>query len=196
MINIDKAIANLKTREKDLELYSSIMNMLPNADIANDQDGFQKKFNYFCRIRRNEAWRKVYYDLFSRLYGQEDVTFEQILSSIETSLERVEPSFSSKMLAAIRPDMPIWDSIVLRQLGSSPKYYPDRKKRMEQAIELYAKLDNWYRCFEKGPTGKAFVDAFDSAFPAYTSFSSTKKIDFIIWGSGDVDLFDGNQIFS
>lgn len=42
---------------------------------------FQRSFNYYYRVRRNEDWRKTYYGLFS-VAKDERWTFEQIVTEL------------------------------------------------------------------------------------------------------------------
>ena len=46
-----------------LDYYARIMNSVNATNVATDR-GFQKTFNAFYLVRRNETWRNIYYDLF------------------------------------------------------------------------------------------------------------------------------------
>ena len=77
---------------------------------------FQRTFNGFYIVRRNEEWREKYYNLFEQK-KMKDVTFEEILQELYDLTGNVEASFSSKMYATIYPDKPIWDRYVVQNLG-------------------------------------------------------------------------------
>lgn len=98
---------------------------------------------------------------------------------------RIEASFSSKMLATLNPQMPIWDSIVISKLGIKTVAYSDKEKRLKEAVHIYHQIDYWYQGFLQSNGSQAFIEAFDKEFPKYKNFSDVKKVDFLIWGSGD-----------
>ncbi len=186
---IDISIANLKQRKKDLERYAFIITACRNTDISCDET-FQRQFTCFFRVRRNDDWRQIYYRLFEASKENEAVCFESILYDIYAGTGRVEASFTSKMLATLKPEMPIWDSIVLSKLGIvKPAQYWDKEKRLQKSVGIYNGIVSWYEQFDQTPEAQQFIEAFDRAFPEFSFFSRTKKIDFMIWGSGEADLF-------
>ena len=184
--NIRSAIENLENRKKDVENYSDIMKRVWDVDVSSDVN-FQRKFTHFYRLRRNDEFRKEYYILFEKCKSKPDLSFEFILRDIFEKTGRIEASFSSKMLATINPDMPIWDSIVLSKLNMKPGAYQDKEKRLVEAVELYREIEYWYKGFMQSEGSADFLNAFDEAFPEYQWFSSTKKVDFLLWGSGDAN---------
>ena len=62
-IDVQQAVAGLRKREKGLITYEKIMTSYKNTNLSNDMT-FQRTFNGFYRIRRNEDWRKFYYEYF------------------------------------------------------------------------------------------------------------------------------------
>lgn len=182
-IDINKSIEKLKKRKKAVGAYQELMDSYLAADISTDME-FQKKFDGFYKIRRNAEWRKCYFEYFERIKKMPVVTFPEILHYIYEETGRVEASFSSKMLATINPEMPIWDSIVLKRLGLKLKGTTSEQK-LANAEVLYQEMVNWYLEFKKSQNAQEFIRKFDEAFPEYKDFSGTKKIDFILWGSPD-----------
>ena len=85
-----------------LESYADIMNYVHQTDVENDMD-FQRTFNAFYRVRRNEEWRKVYYHLFEELKDKTP-SFEYIIRYMFEKTGNIEASFSSKMLATLHPE--------------------------------------------------------------------------------------------
>ena len=98
-----------------LESYEEIMTCACQTNIETDVD-FQRTFNAFYRIRRNEEWRKVYYHLFEEL-KENTPSFECIIRYMYEKTGNIEASFSSKMLATLCPQKPIWDRYVVENLG-------------------------------------------------------------------------------
>ena len=182
-ININFAIEKLKTRSADLEAYAWIMEQVGKTNVSMDRD-FQRRFTRFYVLRRNGSQQKAYYDLLEACKGSEDVSFSEILRALYKATGWVEASFSSKLLATVKPDMPIWDSIVLSRLGLKPSTSDDNEKRLARSECVYESIVRWYREFLATPKAQEALAAFDAAFPEYIWFTATKKIDFLLWGSG------------
>jgi len=189
MAQLDSAIENLIRWKKDLENYDYIIRQYKTTDISTDLD-FQRKYTYFYKIRRNAEWRKKYYAFFEKSKYNSDINFEFILRSIFELTGRIEASFASKLLATIKPEMPIWDSIVLSKLHIKPSQNPDQQERLKETIAIYGSICSWYNRFQLTDENRDFISAFDAAFPDFTHFSRVKKIDFLIWGSKDSEMFD------
>ena len=187
-MGIDASVENLERRKKDLENYSYIISTCRCTDVSRDEV-FQRKFDHFYRVRRNSTWRQIYFRLFEGNKKNACITFEDILRSIYERTGRIEASFSSKMLATLNPEMPIWDSIVLAKLGMKPILNLEKEERMKKTVEMYNAIIEWYEKFNRTPEAQRYVEAFDCAFPEYKNFTKTKKIDFLIWGSASSDLF-------
>ena len=98
-----------------LDKYRYIMDNVWNTDVSLNAD-FQRTFNGFYIVRRNEEWRKVYYGLFEQMKSGAP-TFANILTYLFEHTGNIEPSFSSKMLATIYPNQPIWDQYVVQNLN-------------------------------------------------------------------------------
>lgn len=189
-MHLQSAIENLHKRSSDIEHYYNLIGKIQTTDISADED-FQREFNFFYKIRRDADWRKAFYDLFEELKTKNDVTFEYILRELFNKTGNVEASFSSKMLVSINPDMPIWDSLVLKQLGISPAY-GSKEKKLAKAIEKYKEIVAWYSKLHLRDTWDEYVSAFDQAFPEYISISSIKKIDFLLCASGMDSISDAS----
>ena len=69
----------------------------------------------------------VYFN-FMEKYKTKDVIFEEVLRYFHSSFGRIEASFSSKLMATINPDKPVWDEFVLKNLGiiKPPTYSKNR----------------------------------------------------------------------
>ena len=58
-INPDREIGAWIERYLGLECYAEIMMRVRKTDVSKDVD-FQRMFNGFYKVRRNEEWRKCY----------------------------------------------------------------------------------------------------------------------------------------
>lgn len=57
-----------------------------------------------------------------------NVSFEEVLQYLYSDLGRVEPSFSSKLVATIDDSKPVWDVHVLNNLGLKQPYYTSKSE--------------------------------------------------------------------
>lgn len=177
-LDVNKLYQEQLAIRRGLEKYRFIMERVNQTDLTTDAD-FQRTFNGFYRVRGNEAWRKEFYKHFESVKCGTP-TFESILTHLYERTGRIEASFSSKMLATIFPDKPIWDRFVLQNLNLQ---LDGRTKtvRLSNAVTLYAEIERWYEEYLQTEQAQACLQAFDRAMPEYTFISSTKKIDFILW---------------
>ena len=177
-VNLNEAIAKLKKREKDIRTYFEIMQMAEHPD----DPAFQKKYDAFYRVRRNEAWRSEYFKLMTDFRKRSNPTFGEILLRLQQKTGQVEASFSSKMLATLDADMPIWDSNVIRVLDLKLTGNTTELK-MSNAVVLYDRICRWYKAFLQTENAQNMIRRFDTEFPEFKAMSATKKIDFILWAN-------------
>ena len=69
----------------------------------------------------------------------EYATFDDILHSLYENTGRIEVSFSSKMLATLHPNQPIWDKYVVHNLELTVP-----KKNIDGMVDVYEKIVEWY----------------------------------------------------
>jgi hypothetical protein len=161
-----------------LEKYQIIMERLHKVDVSKDEE-FQKAFNGFYRMRQRPKEYYIYYFSLMEQLKNREASFELILRQILDNTGRCEASFSSKMLATLCPDKPIWDKYVLENLKLKIPYSSD-KNRIEKTIQLYNEIAFWYTDNLKSEESRELLQKFDCHFPNI-KISSTKKIDFILW---------------
>ena len=176
--NVNKVFQDRLAVSLGLDKYRYIMEHVQTVNIAKDAE-FQRIFNGFYIVRRNASWRKVYYDYFDKVKSGTP-TFADTLTYLYECTENIEPSFSSKMLATIFPDKPIWDRYVvqnlnLRLVGSS------KENKLKNAIVLYSDIEKWYKDFLETDKAMECIDMFDRTLPDYKWMSNIKKIDCILW---------------
>lgn len=169
--------------EHELKQYTSIMEKVGTTDVSSDAD-FQREFNAFYKVRRNTGWRSAYYGLFQRCKNMDDLSFSYILRTLCAETGNIEASFSSKLLATLNPDVPIWDSIVLSRLELKPSQATDKDRRLADTETMYQDIANWYQEFLGSGKAQDMIAAFDKTFPGFATISAVKKLDFLLWGSG------------
>ncbi len=161
-----------------LDKYHYIVSRVNETDVSLDAD-FQRTFNGFYIVRRNESWRKTYYEHLEKMKS-ETPTFASILTYLFEKTGNIEPSFSSKMLATIYPDKPIWDRYVVQNLNLELTGLT-KQERLKNAIFLYLKIEKWYEEFLQTDKAEECIKTFDRLLPDYRWLSSIKKIDCILW---------------
>ncbi len=184
MIYIDaKKVIEIRIAESmGFEKYKHILEIVQKTDVSTDLD-FQRSFNGFYRVRRNAEWRKAYYDLFERV-KKSNPSFEYIIRTMYEATGNIEASFSSKMLAMINDDMPIWDRYVVQNLCLNMKG-KTKEEQLKCAINLYDQMIHWYGEFLQTENGRECISEFDRILPGYVWMSDVKKIDFYLWSIRD-----------
>lgn len=174
-INPDIEISAWIERYLNLKQYADIMGRVWETDVSRDA-GFQRVFNGFYQVRRNEGWRECYYRLFEKM-KTEYATFDDILHSLYEDTGRIEASFASKMLATLHPDQPIWDKYVIHNLELDVP-----KKDPEGMVDVYEKIVEWYGGYIRSLNGRQCIRRFDEMLPGYAWISDVKKVDYFLWG--------------
>ena len=177
-INAKRVIETRIAESMGFKKYKQIMERVRNTDVSSDKD-FQRTFNSYYRIRRNEEWQAIYYDLFEKIKDSQP-SFEQIIRTLYKNTGNIEASFSSKMLATINSDMPIWDRYVVNNLCLKVKGKA-KEEQLSCTVDLYNQMVRWYRTFLDTPNGKECIEEFDRILPEYKWMNSVKKIDFYLW---------------
>ncbi len=93
---------------------------------------------------------------------------------------QTDSSISSKVLATIGPNKPIWDSYVLKNLKLKLKG-KNKEDHLPAAVVLYDNICNWYRNYLQTDEARDMIEMFDQTFPESSHITQIKKIDFIIW---------------
>lgn len=173
MINAKEVLQAQLARGLGLDRYADIM----IGDPVSPE--FQRAFNGYYRIQRNEEWRQHYYDLFVKAKA-ERFSFEQIISELYRLTGNVEASFSSKMLATIDASKPIWDQYVLQNLGLELTG-KSQEEKLQNTVVLYNRIVRWYVDYLTTDEARENIREFDRLLPEYAWVSETKKIDCLLW---------------
>lgn len=160
-----------------LEKYKLILKIYDDHGV--DNISFKLNFNSFFRVRRNSAWREIFYSVFLKCSNQKNVSFKEIITTLYAMTNQIEPSFSSKMLHVINPNYPIWDQYVIKNLGL--KLTGNKETKLHNAIKIYDDIIKWYEDYMVSKTGKDFIDEFDHRLPKFKDISNVKKIDSVLW---------------
>lgn len=179
--NLDEILERL--RPSYLGRYGMLRDRLLLTDVSIDRE-YQRTFNGFYRMQRRErAWYAYYFALLQRNKTDETVDFANVIRQIHADRQRVEPSFASKLVATIRPEMPVYDRYVRDNLSLRiPAASLSTQTRIDGFITTYESLHAQVRALI---SNRAFTDtlrpAFDGRFPSYASITDVKKLDFLLW---------------
>ena len=89
-INAKRVIENRIAESMEFNKYKQIMERVRNTDVSSDKD-FQRTFNSYYRIRRNEEWQAIYYDLFEAIKDSQP-SFEQIIRTLYKNTGNIKAS--------------------------------------------------------------------------------------------------------
>lgn len=151
----------IKRISDGLTRYSFIMDFLCKVDISKDIE-FQKTFTYFYKIRRNEDFRKKFYSYLEVNKNNYSLTIEEVLFFLYTIDNKIELSFSSKLLHTINPSLPIIDRHVLNNLSLKKRYiYKDNNEKLKDNISLYYEVINKYNNIKENKEYNLYINTFN-----------------------------------
>lgn len=172
------SILNKDQLKNSLEKYLFLQTNLKKVNVSKDKI-FQKKYNGFYRMRqRNQKFYQIYFEFMEKKKNS-NIEFEDIFSYLVENTGRYEASFSSKFIATINPNKPVWDKYVMENTSIKIPYY-NCKKRKEKIIDAYNKLCDWYESYMFTNEAKEIIHQFDLIYPN-TKITDIKKIDLFLW---------------
>jgi hypothetical protein len=139
---------------------------------------YRRRFNLFYRVRRGKQWQDDFYALLEQ-NKQLAVTFGEILQALHRATGRFEASFASKLVATARPEMPVIDSVVLRNLNLRLPTY-GASDRAAKIVQLYATLASRFGAFLMTENGRQVVQRFRDKYPE-AKVSEVKMLDLVLW---------------
>lgn len=178
-----------------LDKYLWLQDNLYKRDVAEDAE-YQRKYNGFYKVRRNEVWRRLFYNLLQTkkksapnfslimyiIYSKNRlIVAHKNKRSKEKQLlpRRIDASFASKMTATINPELPVIDSVVLKNIGLK---LPSSKEinRLIKIENIYKQIINLYKNFLKTEQGRYLVQSFKEVYPG-KKVTEIKMLDFVLW---------------
>jgi len=178
LIDINKVRGALLEKGPRINKYFEIMRIVHETNVKEDTC-FRTLFNGFYKIMKKKP---EFYDIFYSYlekHKSKEVKYEDILQYFYKEFGRIEKSFSSKLLATIDPNMPVWDTIVLDRLGMAAPTTttPDKFKK---TVDMYYDIVEWYEIYLTTDNAKEVIQIFDAVFPC-NSATNIKKIDLVLW---------------
>lgn len=174
-----RIVTAINNARKGIAQYLEIMDLLWHVDVSRDRN-FQRKYNAFYRLRqRPKEWYEVYFSYMES--GKENPpSFDSTIDYIFAALGRYEPSFSSKLVAALDPNQPVWDKFVLRQINQKPPPF-GAQNRVERAKIVYRNIRRWYEDYLPTEEARRVIELFDREVKDHDRVTNLKKVDFVLW---------------
>jgi len=172
----------IKNSKEGLDKYKKIMELFPEIDVSKDIS-FQRSYIGFYRLRLSKDFINIYFSFFQK-HKNNHPTFIDTLGYFYNEFKSLQCSFTSKLLATLDPNLPIWDQNVLGLFNlRNPGNWLLRDERIKKADKIYNELINWYNIFITSEEGRRWIKLFDEKYNK-SNITSTKKIDFILWQLG------------
>ena len=181
--NIEEVVRRLMRIENRLKDYDYLCQNLMTTDVTAGTE-FQIKYRDYY-VMNDLDWEACWYDEYFRILEREkferEVPFERILKDIHAITNRVETSFTSKLLATVNPCLAVYDKYVRENLRlENPSDYP-REVRIDKSIEVYSCLQILASEIIQSESFDTWRNRFDEAFPQFSHFTDIKKLDLFLW---------------
>ena len=179
--NIDEILRRITVSH--LRRYDTLQRSLCATDVAADQE-YQRMFNgYYKMQRRRQEWYGYFFSLLEREKKNTNITFRHVLEETYSTQHRIEPSFSSKLVATIRPEMPVYDKHVRENVSLTvPGQHKAAEVRVREFITVYSSLESKVATLIQNPVFTTKLrPAFDKKFRSYAHFTDVKKLDLLLW---------------
>lgn len=169
-----------------LAQYDRLQKTLHTTDVSID-DGYQRDFADFYKLRGSQSFRQSYFGLLNAEKARKNFDFVRVLQAILDCCNQVHASFASKLLATVNANLPVYDREVLKRLRLSNYAGGSIAVRMRRGAERYQAICRFHDLAKNDPLFSLLVGEFNGAFPEFAHFTSTKKLDLILWQSNRTD---------
>ncbi len=172
---IDRALPELRAA---LNQYVWLQEELRRQNVFLSRE-YQKAFNRFYRVRRGTAWQHVFYRVLEGAKSR-PLSLPVVLRRLHAAQGRVEASFASKLVATVDPELPVIDSIVLKNLNISLPSTGSVDSRIEQVARLHEGMAAAFSSYLRTARGRRLVTAFRAKYPD-VMVTETKMLDLVLW---------------
>jgi hypothetical protein len=178
--NIDTILSRIT--ESHLSRYDYLQRSLLIVNVTSHST-YQSTFNGYYQMRqRSRDWYDFYFLILEREKHNSKISFREVLEEIYRSKRRVEPSFSSKLVATIRPELPVYDRYVRENLSlATPRQNEPSEERVRKFANAYLRLETYMAEVVQSDGFQELRKHFDERFPAYSHFTDVKKFDLLLW---------------
>lgn len=173
------ALNGLTQRQADLARYAFTIEHVHQVNVSHDPT-FQRTFNAVYGVRRNEEWRRHFYQIFEQEKSNPAPKFGEVVGEIFNRTGRVEASFASKLIATLDPNQAIYDSVVLSNFGYRPLTSTGVEK-IADVVRDYAAIQSHLDALVGTDVFAGLRQRFDRQFPQFETFTDLKVLDLLIW---------------
>ena len=183
--NMDDVLEKLNEYESKLDTYDYLQQTLKTKNVLSDRK-YQTKFKGYYRVRRGQDWCEFFFSILEKEKANKEFLFLDVLQDMWRKTKRFEASFSSKLIATINPENPVWDANVLRHLKLSTDYakimgIKCEEERIAKTASLYRKIQtDTKEALQCNGFGK-WEQCFNMEFPQFEDFTKIKKLDLFFW---------------
>ena len=188
----DRALKTMRARPScPVRTYLTIAREVSAVDLTSEgSELVRRRFNAYYGVRRNSEWRSLFYTHFEvakQSRASAKTLFSAIIAEIADATGRVEASFVSKLVATLRPESPIVDSVVRGWLETESRP-PAFGSGLKTAIDYYEWLDHTMADLAGSAEAAAWSAVFERTYPAQSQdppVSKVKQLDFLIWAGAE-----------
>lgn len=173
----EKIDAAMRLIEPGLIKYLWLQDNLHTRDVAACRE-YQRKFNNFYKVRRNKEWQAYFYRLLESA-KKAGLSYDSALSGMHVETNRIEASFSSKLVATLHPNMPVIDKFVLSNFSLKLPSKTSRN-RMLETISVYNELERKIHEFISTSIGEYLIASFKNTYPQ-EKITEVKMVDLVFW---------------
>jgi hypothetical protein len=175
---------NWKNLKEGLDKYEAIMKLYKKSIQISSSDDFQSSFRNFYRMNLagfSSDCNKEYFKLLDKARVNEKIDFKFILQRLYEKSGKKHFSFTTKLLATVNPNLPVWDSKVRKYL----KYrfdlkFKDSFRDVDSCEQEYDRFCAWFKNFLKSDEATKLINEFDKKMPN-VKITKMKKIDLMFW---------------
>lgn len=176
----DSIRANLVRAERQIDDYCRLQADLRSQDVRTDPDYRRRFVQLYRMFRQPKEWLDSFFALLEDEKDNPTIAFASVLAALSHS--RVEASFSSKLVATIRPKMPVLDQYVLANLGlRSPSSRGAMTLRLRLWSGLYDDTCTLYRDLLTQRLYQDVAEYFDGSLASFPGLTEVKKLDLLLW---------------
>ena len=181
---MELVLDRLKRVESVLGKYDYVQRSLHACKVVTNTAYRSAFIGYYRMGFRSPRWYDMFFSILEREKRGDKVSFRTVLLEILRETGRLEASFSSKLVATISDNCPVWDRYVLDNLGlRAPFWSPDSERRLQRCVELYSNIQSWSSRVIQQDGFWEWRSRFDRLFPHFWHFSDIKKLDLLLWQS-------------
>ena len=126
----------------------------------------------------------MFFSILEREKRSDTVSFRTVLEEMLRKTKWIEASFSSKLVATVNANLPVWDQHVLDNLGlKAPSSNRDNEWRLHRCVELYSSIQTWSSRAIQQDGFREWRSRFDGLLPRFRHFTDIKKLDLFLWQS-------------